>query len=220
MGTEIADLFASVPGLKADYKVDWKEDTNNDWRIDWDATTGTPPVNTVAPVITGALTVGSVLTSTQGTWTGTGIIYAYQWKRDGVNIAGQTALTHTIVTADVGTTLSCVVTATNANGEASEADTQVVPAIAPVNTVLPVISTDGTPAVGETVTVNTGTWTGQPTPTYTYQWKKSGVEIAGATTSSYTLLAGDVGASTITCTVTATNAGGTASVTTAAISVA
>lgn len=219
MGTEIADLFASVPGLKADYRVDWKEDANNDWRIDWDATAGTPPVNAVAPVISGALTVGAVLTSTQGTWTGTGITYTYQWKRDGVNIAGQTALTYTIVTADVGTTLSCVVTATNANGEASEADTQAVPAIAPVNTVLPVITTDGTPAVGETVTVNTGTWTGQPTPTFTYQWKNAGVDIPAATTNSYTLQAGDSG-DAITCTVTATNIGGTASVTTLAITVA
>ena len=220
MGTQIADLFASIPGLKADYNADWREDAKADWRIDWDATAGAPPANTVVPAITGTTTIGDTLTCSQGTWTGTAVIsYAFQWYRNGVAIGGETAATHTIVSADAGTTLTCTVTASNANGTASETATQAVPAIAPVNTVAPVITDDGTPAVGETVTVNTGTWTGQPTPTFTYQWKKATVAIPAATTNSYVLQAGDSGAA-ITCTVTATNSAGTASVTTAAITVA
>lgn len=39
---------------------------------------------------------------------------------------------------------------------------------APVNTVAPTLS--GTPQVGKTLTVDKGTWTGYPAPTFTYQW--------------------------------------------------
>jgi hypothetical protein len=83
---------------------------------------------------------------------------------------------------------------------------------APVNTVLPAIS--GTPTQGQTLSVSNGTWTNSPT-SYAYQWKASGSNISGATSSTYLLTASEVGA-TITCTVTATNAGGSASATSAA----
>jgi hypothetical protein len=82
--------------------------------------------------------------------------------------------------------------------------------VAPVNTVLPVIS--GTPTVGQTISATTGTWTGSPTPTYTYQWKRAGAAISGATASTYLLVVLDTGA-LITVTVTATNASGGASAT-------
>ncbi len=78
------------------------------------------PINTVSPAVTGTTGVGDVLTTTNGTWTGDATIaYTYQWKRDGVSIAGQTTSTHTIVSADQGTTLTCVVTGTNSVGNAS-----------------------------------------------------------------------------------------------------
>src|SRR4051812_11257448 len=37
----------------------------------FDASVGSPPVNTVAPVVSGLLTAGQTLTTTDGTWTGT-----------------------------------------------------------------------------------------------------------------------------------------------------
>lgn len=83
-------------------------------------------------------------------------------------------------------------------------------ATAPVNTVLPGIS--GTTQVGQTLTTTDGTWTGSPTPTYIYQWKRGGTNISGATASSYLLVTADI-AATITATVTATNASGSASAT-------
>jgi len=79
-----------------------------------------------------------------------------------------------------------------------------------------VISTDGSPVTGETVTVSTGTWTGSPTPTYTYQWKRAGTNISGATASSYVLQVADEGTN-VTCTVTGTNASGSAGATSTAI---
>jgi hypothetical protein len=72
----------------------------------------------------------------------------------------------------------------------------------PINSVLPAIT--GTKTQGQTLTSSSGTWTNSPT--YAYQWSRSGVPIAGATASTRVLAAGDVGA-TMTCTVTATNAG-------------
>ena len=79
---------------------------------------------------------------------------------------------------------------------------------APINTVAPAIT--GTAQEGQTVTCSTGTWTGTPTITYAYQWKRNGNNIGGATSSSYLLVLADVGQS-ITCTVTATNFVGSAS---------
>lgn len=78
---------------------------------------GSVPSNTVAPVISGSTTVGSVLTTTDGTWTGTApITYTYQWNRSGVAIAGATNNTYTTVNADIGENITCTVTATNAFG--------------------------------------------------------------------------------------------------------
>lgn len=77
------------------------------------------PINLVAPAVTGNLTNGSTLTSTTGTWTGLPS-YTYQWKRDGVDISGQTASTYTYTTAtDEGRYITCVVTATDATGSRS-----------------------------------------------------------------------------------------------------
>lgn len=81
---------------------------------------------------------------------------------------------------------------------------------APSNTVAPVITTDGTPQTGESVSCSVGTWTGTPTPTFARQWQRNGTNISGATGSSYTLDVADEGQS-IRCVVTATNSAGSAS---------
>jgi hypothetical protein len=72
----------------------------------------------------------------------------------------------------------------------------------PVNSVLPAIT--GTTTVGQTLTCSTGTWT--KSPTFTFQWRRGGNALAGATASTYVLVAGDAGA-LMSCTVKATNAG-------------
>lgn len=60
--------------------------------------------------------VGTVVSATSGNWTGTPTSYAYQWKRDGTTNLG-TAANYTLVSADIGGhQISCVVTATNAQG--------------------------------------------------------------------------------------------------------
>lgn len=72
------------------------------------------PGNTVAPVISGSTVVGQVLTTSDGTWTGSPApTFTYQWRRGGVDIAGATAKTYTLVVADEGALMTAVVTATN-----------------------------------------------------------------------------------------------------------
>lgn len=73
----------------------------------------------------------------------------------------------------------------------------------PANTIVPAIS--GTAQVPNVLTCDGGSWTGSPT--ITFQWKRGGVNIAGATTSTYALAVADVGAN-ITCAVSATNTTG------------
>lgn len=89
-----------------------------------------------------------------------------------------------------------------------------IPAVsrAPINTVLPVIS--GAAQQGQTLSVSNGVWTGVPAPTYAFQWKRAGSNIAGATLASYTAVSADVG-SVLSVIVIATNSSGSASVTSA-----
>lgn len=63
---------------------------------------------------------------------------------------------------------------------------RVVPAV-PVNTVLPAIT--GTPTVDETLTVSDGAWTIEMAKTY--QWRRDGTPIVGATANSYLLVEDD-----------------------------
>ncbi len=79
--------------------------------------------------------------------------------------------------------------------------------VAPTNTVAPVVS--GTATVGQTLSCTTGTWTGDATIVFTYQWQRAGVNIGGATASTYLLVTADVG-SAIRCRVTGTNGAGNA----------
>lgn len=81
---------------------------------------------------------------------------------------------------------------------------------APVNEFLPAIS--GTAQEGETLHVWPGQWSGGPT--FTYQWNLDGTPIVDATGPSYLVLNGDIG-DPISVTVTATNAAGNASATSA-----
>ena len=80
---------------------------------------GDPPVNTVAPDVTGDAIVGSTLTCTPGTWTGTApITYAYKWYQGATPIIGANSATYVAQAGDLGSVLICAVTATNALGSA------------------------------------------------------------------------------------------------------
>jgi hypothetical protein len=86
------------------------------------------PVNTVAPALSGTAQENQTLTCSTGTWTGTPTItFAYQWKRNGSNIGSATNSTYTLVTADVGQSILCTVTATNGAGSVNANSNTVTP---------------------------------------------------------------------------------------------
>lgn len=103
------------------------------------------PPNTALPTISGQAIVGQTLTATQGTWTGTGLTFTYQWRRcdnagaQCADISGATATTYELVAADSGHTIRVEVTAKNATGETTvaSAQTAVVTAAAPPATGCP-----------------------------------------------------------------------------------
>lgn len=71
--------------------------------------------NTVAPAITGTAQVGQTLTVTNGTWTGPARAFTRQWMRGGVEV-GAGATTYAPVIGDIGSPITCIVTAVaNAN---------------------------------------------------------------------------------------------------------
>lgn len=80
--------------------------------------------------------------------------------------------------------------------------------VAPVNSRLPAIA--GIAQVGQTLTAVPGLWSGEPV--LTYQWKKAGANIVGATSATYVPVVGDIGAA-ITVVETGTNPAGNASAT-------
>ncbi len=176
-----------------------------------------PPVNTVAPLLSGTSQRTYTLSVTQGTWRGAGNIYAYQWQRsaDGTAwsaITGQTATTYMLTQADEGQYVRALVTASNPDGIAaqpSNATAAIVSPYPPANTVPPLVT--GTPQRGSLLAATTGTWTG-PGLTLSYQWQHDAGEgfedIPAATTGLYSLQASDENTA-VRVVVTATNLDGT-----------
>lgn len=79
-----------------------------------------PPVNTVAPVVSGTETEGETLSTTDGTWTGTEpITFEYQWQRNTGSwgdIGSATNSTYVLQAGDVGYTVRPGVRATGPGG--------------------------------------------------------------------------------------------------------
>jgi hypothetical protein len=75
------------------------------------------PVNSSPPAIAGTAAVGGSLSCSPGSWSGSPT-FAYQWLRDGSAIPGATSASYTVGSGDVGHSLSCRVTATEADGSA------------------------------------------------------------------------------------------------------
>ncbi|MDX5412760.1 MAG: hypothetical protein LPK02_06910, partial [Rhodobacterales bacterium] len=124
--------------------------------MDFVEATPAAPVNTTAPTISGATAVGSVLTATTGVWTGVPTpTYTYQWLADATPIGGATASTYTTIAGNVGQSITCEVTATNASGSASQVSSNaIIVSAGGSGSVSRVASTTGAPTVIPDVTFN------------------------------------------------------------------
>jgi hypothetical protein len=88
-------------------------------------------------------------------------------------IGGATSSVYVPVSGDLGKRLRVEVTASDANGpSASDSLAAVVSGNAPANVSPP--SIDGTAQIAQTLTAETGTWTGAGTIAYTHQWQRCG----------------------------------------------
>lgn len=98
------------------------------------------PPNTTPPTIVGSTVVGQTLTATPGTWTGSGITYAYAWQRcDAAGgacgaIVTATQSTYTLAAGDVGRTIRVAVTATNTTGANTVTSSQTAVVTSPSGT--------------------------------------------------------------------------------------
>lgn len=78
-----------------------------------------PPALLFAPIISGDVRIGEVLSSDTGVWSNSPTSFARQWTRDGAPIGGATSATYTVVAADIACEIACKVTATNAGGSSA-----------------------------------------------------------------------------------------------------
>ena len=177
------------------------------------------PAATSAPAVSGTARDGSVLTASDGAWSGVPAPdIGRQWLRCAADGTACTATSatgpqYTLAPADVGHAIRVRVTAVNSAGSASvdSEPTAAVAARPPTASTPP--SVTGTARDGETLTSSTGAWDGTPTISYAREWRRCNAEgaacspIAGAAGATYVLGAADVG-HTIRVAVTASNAGG------------
>ena len=125
--------------------------------------------------------------------------YEYQWLADDAEITGATSLTYTLADADEGKAIKVQVSFTDDAGHEetlTSAATVAVAASTPNTPATGAPTISGTAQVGETLTANTSGIAdvdGLGNVQYEYQWLADDAEIAGATSSTYTLLAVDEG---------------------------
>jgi hypothetical protein len=155
---------------------------------------GTIPLIT-APRITGTARVGSVLHGQPATW-GTmlsTVSESWHWRADGVDIPGATALDYTVKPADVGKAITLVEALTAPAYLPVTTESLATAAVpTPVISPAPAPTVGGSPRVGSVLTVQPGVW--MSGVTLGLQWYVGGQPVAGATGSSYTPRASDLGA--------------------------
>ena len=133
---------------------------------------------------------------------------SYAWSIAGSLIGS--GPTYTPVAADQGKRIVCTVTAQNPFGTVSQGGGQVEVAFLPTFGSAAEISGAAGPyaLAGETLSCSAAA-SGEPTPTLSYSWLRDGSPIPGASGTTYLVTAADSG-HLVTCSVAATNSGGTA----------
>jgi secreted trypsin-like serine protease len=155
-------------------------------------TPGIPFDSTATPTISGFAVVGQTLTANPGSWD-PDPDFSYQWLSSNRVISGATGSTYLVKSSDLRKSITVRVTATKAGYAATpavSAATSVVTATMPFGTSsTPTIT--GSTIVGQTLTVDTGSW--DPSPSFTYQWLSNNRAIRSATNPTYTAQAADLG---------------------------
>ena len=176
----------------------------------------TNPVLTSAGTISGAATVGSVLTVTGVSYTGENATLTYRWTRNGSDISGATSATYVLQSADAGAQVARRTTVQNSAGSAAGSTAAVT--VSPINPVLTSAGTiSGAATVGSVLTVTGVSYTGE-NATLTHRWTRNGSDISGATGATYLLKSADAGTNVARRTIV-TNSAGSDNDTTTGVSV-
>jgi surface antigen len=149
--------------------------------------------NTLSPKVSGTPQVGKRLKTSHGKWSQHHLSFHYQWLADGDPISGATRKTFKPTADQVGQRLRAKVTAVKSGAHTGTAQTPPTASVAHgvfANTTPPKVS--GSPQVGIPLSATTGSWT--PAPTFAYQWFAGDTAVSGATASTFTPTATQLGA--------------------------
>lgn len=152
---------------------------------------GTGPSLSRELLLQGTGKVGTSLTA-QVSWQQAGVTTAYQWLVGGTAVSGATTSEYVVRTADTGRTVQLRVTGNRAGYSPTTVTSNLVTATGTERLVASSpAKVSGITKVGYRLTANPGTWS--RSPSFTYQWLREGVAIAGATSASYLLTGADAG---------------------------
>ncbi|MDD1609278.1 MAG: DUF4347 domain-containing protein, partial [Methylococcaceae bacterium] len=145
--------------------------------------------------ITGIVMQGQTLTASNNLADADGLgIITYQWQAAGVDIGGAIGATYTLSQAEVGKTITVLARYTDGQNTAETVSSTPTGVVANVND-LPTgtVTIAGTATQGQLLTVSNNLADADGLGTITYQWQAAGVDIGGATGSTYTLTQAEVG---------------------------
>lgn len=147
---------------------------------------------TPRPTISGTTRVGQTLTASSAAWSPTPSTMSHTWLRNGVVIPEATATTYKLVAADAGAAITVRVTARRMGYAATSKLSNPTAAIANnlITAARPIIAR--TAAIAQVLSVKTGVWSPDGVA-FTFQWKRNGAPITGATGASYKVMTADVG---------------------------
>ena len=136
------------------------------------------PIISIQP---GSQTVNAGQTASFGVVATGSATFTYQWTKNGSNISGATASTYTTpatTSADNGAVYA--VSISNAHGTVTSSNATLTVITAPTVSTQP---SDQTVTAGQTASFSVSA---SGTAPFTYQWRKNGSNISGATSSTYT----------------------------------
>ncbi|MDD1615631.1 MAG: hypothetical protein CG439_721, partial [Methylococcaceae bacterium NSP1-2] len=145
--------------------------------------------------ITGIVMQGQTLTASNNLADADGLgIITYQWQAAGVDIGGAIGATYTLSQAEVGKTITVLARYTDGQNTAETVSSTPTGVVANVND-LPTgtVTIAGTATQGQLLTVSNNLADADGLGAITYQWQAAGVDIGGATGSTYTLTQAEVG---------------------------
>lgn len=162
---------------------------------EWRAFSVTDTVAAVSGVsISGSGRVGTPLTLTSPTWNfGGDVTTTYQWFRGTSAIGGETGTTYTLTAANLAKNITVKATGTRPGYLTGTSTSNVIVGVsgnAPV--AVTAVAVSGTGKVGTSLTATPPVWDNDSTTT-TYQWQRDGANIGSATTTTYAVVAADVG---------------------------